>query len=103
MEYIYATLLLHKAGQEINEANVKKVIESAGLTADDGQIKALMASLDGVDIEEAISQAAAVPVAAAPAASAGDASEAKPAEKKDEKKEEKKEEETAAGLGALFG
>lgn len=99
MEYIYATLLLHKAGKEINEANVQKVIESAGLKADDGRLKALMASLDGVDIEEAISTAAVATVAAAaPAASAAPA-----AEKKDDKKEEKKEEETAAGLGALFG
>lgn len=101
MEYIYATLLLHKAGQEVNEANLKKVVEAAGIKADDGKIKAVIASLEGVDIEDAISNSAAVaaPVASAPAA-AGDN---KPTEAKEEKKEEKKEEESAAGLGALFG
>ena len=101
MEYIYATLLLHKAGQEVNEANLKKVVEAAGIKADDGKIKAVIASLEGVDIEDAIANSAAVAApAAAPAAAGG---EEKPAETKEEKKEEKKEEESAAGLGALFG
>jgi large subunit ribosomal protein L12 len=98
MEYIYAALLLHKAGKEVNEAHVKKVLESAGVHAEDGRIKALMAALEGVNIDEAIKSAA--PVAgvamAAPAASG-----AAPA--KQEKKEEKKEEDAAAGLGSLFG
>tara|TARA_Y100000310_G_scaffold335162_1_gene416527 strand:+ start:2585 stop:2893 length:309 start_codon:yes stop_codon:yes gene_type:complete len=102
MEYIYAGLLLFRAGKDINEANVKKVLEAAGVAADDGRIKALVAALDGVNIDEAIKEAAvAAPVAAAPAA--GD-SGAKPEKKKEEKKEEKKSaEEAAAGLGALFG
>jgi large subunit ribosomal protein L12 len=98
MEYIYASLLLFRAGKEINEASVKKVLESAGIKADDGRVKALIAALDGVNIEEAIKEAAAVPVAVA-AAPAAEVKEAK-----EEKKEEKKSsEEAAAGLGALFG
>ena len=87
MEYIYSAMLLHSAGQKITEANVKKVLEAAGVKADAGKIKALTASLDGVNIEEAIKTAA--PVAAAPAAApaAGGA----PAEgASDEKAEEKK-------------
>jgi large subunit ribosomal protein L12 len=105
MEYIYSAMLLHSAGKEINEANVKKVLESAGVKADAGRIKALTASLDGVNIEETIKNAA-VPVAAAPAAApAGEASGDKKEDKKkkEEKKEEVSEEEAAAGLGALFG
>jgi len=106
MEYIYSAMLLHSAGQKITEANVKKVLVAAGVKADEGRIKALTASLDGVNIEETIKNAA-VPVAAAPAAAA-DAAPAKGGDKKeDKKKEEKKEEvseeEAAAGLGALFG
>ena len=99
MEYIYAALLLHSAKKEINEENVKKVLEAAGVQADDARIKALVAALDGVNIDEAISKAA-MPVAAAPAAPAPAAEE-----KKEEKKEDesKKAEEAAAGLGALFG
>ena len=102
MEYVYAAMLLHKAGKEVSEDAVKKVLEAAGVKPDEGRIKALVAALDGVDIDAAIKEAAAAPVAAAPAA-AGEAPEAK--EKKEEKKEEEKpsEEEAAAGLGALFG
>lgn len=106
MEYIYSAMLLHSAGKEITEDNVKKVLTAAGVKADAARIKALTASLDGVDIEEAI-KTAAVPVAAAPATSE------KPSSSEDKKKEEKKkeeeeeeevsEEEAAAGLGALFG
>ena len=111
MEYVYSAMLLHSAGKKITEENIKKVLTAAGVKADDARIKALTASLEGVNIDEAI-QTAAVPVAAAPAAAApsGDASapaEGKPEEKKEEKKKEKKEEvseeEAAAGLGALFG
>jgi large subunit ribosomal protein L12 len=98
MEYVYSAMLLHSAGQPINEENVKKVLTAAGVKTDAARVKALVASLDGVNIDEAI-KAAAVPVAAPVAAAA-------PAEKKEKKKEEKKEEvsqdEAAAGLSALF-
>ena len=105
MEYIYSAMLLHSAGKEITEENIKKVLTAAGVKADDARIKALTASLDGVDIEEAIKKAAAVPVAAAPAASGGASSEDKKEEKKEEEEEEEEvsEEEAAEGLGALFG
>ncbi|HIH28465.1 MAG TPA: 50S ribosomal protein P1 [Thermoplasmata archaeon] len=98
MEYVYSAMLLHSAGQPINEENVKKVLTAAGVKTDAARVKALVASLEGVNIDEAI-KAAAVPVAAPAAAAA-------PAEKKEKKKEEKKEEvtqdEAAAGLSALF-
>ncbi len=99
MELIYAALLLHKAGNPVNEENLKKVLQAAGATADDTKIKALVAALDGVDIEQAIKEAAVV--SAAPATGAQETTE----EKKEEKKEEEKKDDTqaAAGLGALFG
>ncbi len=101
MEYIYAAMLLHTTGQEINEENVTKVLEAAGAEADDARVKALIAALEDVDIEEAMEKtavAAAAPAAAAPAA------EEKPEEEEEEEEdEEEKEEEAAAGLGALFG
>ena len=103
MEYVYSALLLHSAKQEINEANVKKVLTSAGVKADDAKIKALIASLDGVNIEEAIAKTA---VAAAAPAAAPAAEAPKPEEKKKEKSpedEKKTEEEAAAGLSSLFG
>ncbi|MBI5389348.1 50S ribosomal protein P1 [Candidatus Woesearchaeota archaeon] len=95
MEYIYAAMLLHKAGQKVEEASVKKVLEAAGVKGDDARLKGLVAALEGVNIDEAIQKAqVAAPATAAPAAE----------KKEDKKKEEKKtEEEAAAGLGALFG
>ena len=101
MEYVYTAMLLHKAGKEITEENVKKVLEAAGVAVDEARIKALIAALDGVNIEEAIEKAAVV--AAPVAASAGAAPAVAAEEKKEEKKEEPKAEEAAAGLGALFG
>uniref|UniRef100_A0A7C3J3Q3 Large ribosomal subunit protein P1 n=1 Tax=Candidatus Methanomethylicus mesodigestus TaxID=1867258 RepID=A0A7C3J3Q3_9CREN len=103
MEYIYAGMLLHNAKQPINEDNVKKVLSAAGVAVDEARVKALVAALSEVNIDEAI-KAAAVPVAAAPAAAPAQATaEAKKEEKKEEKKEVASDEETAEGLGSLFG
>jgi large subunit ribosomal protein L12 len=107
MEYIYAAMLLHKAGKEINEANLTQVLTSAGINADTIRVKALVASLAEVKIDEAIKSAPtmmAAPAAAAPAAAAP-AAEAKPKEDEKKKKEDEKAKEEAAleGLGALFG
>ncbi len=109
MEYVYSAMLLHSAGQKITDANIKKVLEAAGVKPDEGKIKALTASLDGVNIDEAIKNAASVAAAPAAAAPAGGApAEGKSEEKKEDKKKKKEEEEVseeeaAAGLGALFG
>jgi large subunit ribosomal protein L12 len=103
MEYVYAALLLHKAGKKIDEASVKKVVEAAGIKSDSARIKALVASLEGVKIEEAISKAPAVAVAAsAPSAADKPAAEEKK-EEKEEEEEEISESAAAEGLGALFG
>lgn len=90
MELIYAAMLLHKAGKEINEENIKKILEAAGISTDETKVKVLVASLKGVDIEKAIAEAAIVQAQAAKT------------EVKAEAKEEKKEA-AAEGLSALFG
>jgi len=100
MEYVYGAMLLHSAGQPINEDNVKKVLTAAGVKVDAARVKALVASLEGVNIDEAIKSALAMQVAA-PAPAAAPAAEKKE-KKKEEKKEEVTEEEAAAGLSALF-
>ena len=100
MEYVYAAMLLHSAGKEINEKNVKAVLKGAGADADASRVKALIASLDGIDIEEAMSTAVAAPVAAAaPAAGGSGAGEAV----EDAPAEEEEEEAGFEGLGSLFG
>ena len=96
-------MILHSAEKDINEENVKSIIEAAGIEADDARIKALIAALEDVDIEEAMetsAMAAAAP-AAAPAAASADAGDVE--EEEEEEEEEASEEEAAAGLGALFG
>src|SRR5215216_6347359 len=107
MEYVYAALLLHKLKQNITEDSVKNVVKAAGVTPDDVRVKALVAALSEVQIDEAL-KAAPVAVAAASAApttaggagaaaSGGGGGEAPP------KEEEKKEEEALEGLSSLFG
>ncbi len=105
MEYIYAAMLLHKAGKEINEANLTQVLTAAGINADAVRVKALVASLAEVKIDEAIKSAPAMMAAPSVAPAAAPAAEAKPKEEKKEKKEDEKQKEEAAleGLGALFG
>jgi len=102
MEYVYAAMLLHNAGKEINEENLSQVLTAAGIKAEPTRVKALIASLAEVNIDEAIKSAPTM-MAAPAAATATPAAEAKPA--KEEKKEEEKAKEEAAleGLGALFG
>ncbi|MBT4165548.1 50S ribosomal protein P1 [archaeon] len=98
MEYVYAALLLHKLGKEVNEESITKVLQASGAEIDDSKVKSLTASLKDVDIEAELANAVVASAASAPAASA-DGAEAKPAE---EAPEEKKEESTA-GLSSLFG
>jgi large subunit ribosomal protein L12 len=108
MENIYAAMLLHKAGKPINEEAINAVLTAAGITADPVQIKALVASLTEVNIDEAL-KAAPTMMSAAPVAAPASGAEAKPAaaapEDKKKKAEEEKAKEEAAleGLGALFG
>ena len=107
MENIYAAMLLHKAGKEIDEDSVTNVLKAAGITVDQIQVKALVASLSEVNIDEAIKAAPTMMAAAPVATPAGGAAApaAAPVEDKKKKAEEEKAKEEAAleGLGALFG
>ncbi len=102
MKYVYAALLLHSAKHELTEESLKKVLTAAGIKAEEPRIKALVAALSEVNIDEALKSAQTMAVApvAAPAASA---EAGKKEEKKAGEEEKKKEEEALAGLGALFG
>lgn len=102
MEYVYATMILHAAGKEISDEAIGKILTAAGVEVDEARVKALIAALEHVDIEDAISKAAAVAApAAAPAAAAAGSTEA--AAEEEEQEEEASEEEALEGLGALFG
>jgi len=103
MEYVYAALMLHKLKKDVTEENVTSIVKASGAEVNEAQVKALVASLADVDIEEAI-KAAPVAVAAAPAAAAADAP-AGGGEKKEkaEPPSEKQEEAAMEGLSSLFG
>jgi len=109
MEYIYASLLLHSAGKEINEENIKRLLEVAGIQVDEVRVKMLVAALKEVNIDEVIKQATvapmpavAAPVPTTPAQQPAPATEAKKEEEEEEKKEVS-EEEIAEGISSLFG
>ncbi len=108
MEYVYAALILHAAGKEVTEDGIENVLTAAGATVNEARVKALIAALEGVDIDEAIAKATFAPAAAvtAPAEAPAEKTEEQKEEEKTEEKEEEKEaeEETGMeGLGALFG
>ena len=100
MQYVHLALALHSAGKEVTAENITKMLKAVGVTADDGKVKALVASLEGVDIDEKIKSAPVGMVAAAPAAGKTPAASSAKAEEKP------KEEEPAGddmGLDSLFG
>lgn len=106
MKYLYSALILHDANKEITEDAVTSILEAAGVDVDSSRVKALVAALSEVDIEDALSSAvmAAAPAAAGGAAPAGD-SGATQAEEEPEQEEEIEGEvvDDDEGLGSLFG
>jgi large subunit ribosomal protein L12 len=102
MEYIYSALILHESGKEINENNVTSVLKAAEVEVEDVRVKALVAALDGVDIEDALKSGAAVQVAAAAAVPTENVS-VDAVEAEVEEDDGAAEEAAVAGLGDLFG
>ncbi len=99
MEYMYAAMLLHSAGKEITEDGINNTLTAAGVNPDATRIKALVAALAEVDIDEALK----APVFTAGAAPAAPAATEEEAEEEEPEEEEQEEEEDLQGLGALFG
>lgn len=100
MEYVYAALLLHKLKQDITENNITNVIKATGTTPDEVRIKALVAALGEVNIDEALKSA---PMTVAPSVQTTPQAPTETPEKTEEPKDEKKEEEALEGLSSLFG
>jgi len=116
MEYVYAALILNESGEEINEDNLTDVLDAAGVDVEESRVKALVAALEDVDIEEAVEQAAAAPVPASGGAAApaddGDADEAEEADADDAEEADDADADDGGdddddadgeGLGELFG
>ena len=105
MEYVYAALMLHKLKKDVTEENVTSIVKASGAEVNEAQVKALVASLADVDIEEAIKAAPVAVAAAAAPAAAGTDTPAAGGEKKEkaEPPSEKQEEAAMEGLSSLFG
>ena len=102
MEYVYAALMLHKLQKDVTEENVTNIVKASGAEVNEAQVKALVASLADVNIEEAIKAAPVAVAAAAPAAEAASGGDEKK-EAKAEPPSEKQEEAAMEGLSSLFG
>src|SRR6056297_914004 len=101
MEYVYAALILNESGEEINEENLTNVLDAAGVDVEESRVKALVAALEDVDIDEAVEQAAAVP--AGGAAAGGAAAEGGAEEEAADEEGGDEDEADGEGLGELFG
>jgi len=102
MEYMYAALLLHSAGKDITEDGLTNTLSAAGIDPDSSRVKALVAALSEVNIDEAL-KAPVFTAGAAPAAAPAAAEEEEAPEEEEPEEEEPEEEEDLQGLGALFG
>ncbi len=110
MELVYAALLLHSAGRDVTEDSVQDVLDGADVEYESAEVKALVAALEDVDIEEAME----TPVATGAPAAAADGGAQEPADQEESADEEEaedepapedegaSEEEAAEGLGSLF-
>ena len=114
MEYVYAALILNESGEEINEANLTDVLDAAGVDVEESRVKALVAALEDVDIDDAVEEATAVPATTGGSGGAPAAGDDEPAdedegddeaEAADDEDDEDDEDEEASGegLGELFG
>ena len=113
MEYVYAALILNETGEELNEDNITAVLDAAGVDVEESRVKALVAALEDVDIEEAFETAAAVPAAGGAAAGAAETADADDDDEADdaeadeadaaEADDDEDEEADGEGLGNLFG
>ena len=95
MEYVYAALLLHKLGKQINEENINKILQASGASIEESKVKSLIVSLKDIDIDKELENATVVVPAVGTSTNLVK-------EEIVEEKEEKKEA-AAEGLSALFG
>jgi large subunit ribosomal protein L12 len=101
MEYMYAAMLLHSAGKDITEDAITNTLTAAGLKPDSIRVKALVAALANVDIDEALKSPVHTTGITPPTTPATEEVAIPEEEELEEEKQE--EEEDLQGLGALFG
>ncbi|KAL2088963.1 hypothetical protein ACEWY4_015862 [Coilia grayii] len=113
MRYVAAYLLAALSGKDSpNAADIKKILDSVGIEADDTRLDKVVSELSGKSVEDVIAQGygklASVPsggavAVAASAGGSGAGGAAAPAAAAEEKKEEKKEESEESDDDMGFG
>lgn len=107
MRYVAAYLLAVLGGNENpSAADIKKILSSVGIDAEDDKLKKVISELNGKDIQELIAEGSkklasmpAVGAAAAPAAGSAAAPAAVEEKKEEVKKEESESEDEDMGFG----
>ncbi|KAF4083553.1 hypothetical protein AMELA_G00143490 [Ameiurus melas] len=112
MRYVAAYLLSALGGKENpTDSDIKKILESVGIEADETRMQKVVSELSGKSVEDVIAQgygklasvpaggAVAVAASGAPAAGGAAAPAAAAEEKKEEKKEESEESDDDMGFG----
>ena len=100
MQYLHAALILHSTGKKVTEKGIEAIIKAAGDKPDESKVKALVATLTSIDIDEAM-KGASLMTATVPVTS--DVSESKKDVKDGKKTEEEEEAGDDLGLSSLFG
>merc|ERR1711936_952771 len=92
MRYVAAALLTALGGGEVNQKNLKNLLDAVGIDCDDEKAKIVVEQLKGKSIEELLAEGS-TKLASMPAGGGGaSAGGAEPAAAKEEKKEEPEEE-----------
>jgi large subunit ribosomal protein L12 len=105
MEYLHAALVLHSTGKDVSEKGIGAIIKAAGGKPDEAKIKALVATLSSIDIEEAIKGASFMTAVASGSTKTDDSTtrEQIMGSKDEEEEAEEEEEGDDLGLASLFG
>jgi len=105
MRYVAAALLAAMGGQDVNEKNIKKILDVVGIEADSEKLGIVVKELAGKNIDELLAEGseklASMPAGGGAAAggAAPAAGGAAPAEEKKEEKKEEPEEESDDDMG----
>merc|ERR1711878_44826 len=91
MRYVAAALLTALGGGEVNEKNLKNLLDAVGIDCDDEKAKIVVEQLKGKSIDELLAEGS-TKLASMPAGGGSSAGGAAPAAAKEEKKEEPEEE-----------
>lgn len=101
MQYLHAALVLHTTGKKVTEKGIEAIIKAAGGKPEESKVKALVATLSSIDIDEVIKGASLLTTASPGASVSEPTKDVKDAAKVEEVEEE--EEGDDLGLSSLFG